>query len=126
LTIEDDNLVKEISEFVFKNELSKSDTRELVKRVKSEFPCYMGNKKSKAAALPFNSNLKFEDEVLNKSVTVLKIALARMGDLINEFGESRDWRFRELMLERRYALHQLIDSFIVIRNKIRCHKTYDK
>jgi len=126
LTIEDENLVKEISEVVFKEGLSRKDARKLVKTLKSNLAHHSGNDKLKVRDYSLDSNLKFEEDMLNKCVTLLKVSLARMGDIINESTEISDWRFQDLMLERRYALHQLLDSFIVIRNKIRRDETYNK
>lgn len=116
LAVDDDDLLKELSNFVFQNQLSEKETRVFIKNIKSEFHV-VKHRKLKLENLYHDSELKVKENMLKKFLTVLQIALVRVDDILNEYDNLENWEFREVMLNRRYALHQLIDSLIVIQNK---------
>ncbi len=118
LAIKDDKLEKEVSRFVLANGLSEKDTRALVNSVKRGFNSDASIQRSVVRSSDTNSNAKSEERVLRKLITVLKIALVRSGDIISESNELIDLDFKKIMMEKRYALHQLVDSLILMQKKI--------
>jgi len=118
VAIKDGELEKEVSKFVFENELSEKDTRSLVNKVKKELNPEKSNQASVDVSSKTNSNAKLEEMILRKLITVLKIALARSSDIISESNDIKDTCFKQFIIERRYVLHQLIDSFISMQKKI--------
>ncbi|MGI0038170.1 MAG: ParB/RepB/Spo0J family partition protein [Nitrososphaera sp.] len=116
LAIGDHDMIREISQFVFSNEMTERDARMLVKRMKKDLD--MMNETIRIPDSDATPRHKPEERILKKFITVLKIAHSRIGDIINESTGAGDWRFTELMLERRYALHEFINSLIVLERKI--------
>jgi hypothetical protein len=116
LAIGDQDMIREVSQFAFSDEMTERDARMLVRRMKSELDTITDTTTSHSETTP---KRKPEERILRKFITVLKVAHSRISDIINESSGVRDWRFRELMLERRYALHELINSLIILEKKIR-------
>ncbi len=70
-----------------------------------------------------NRNSCKHDKVIDKSISILRIAMTRLSDLILDMDEDEDededtnWLLHEVMMQQRIMLHQQIDQLIKQKNK---------
>ncbi|MCL5067575.1 MAG: ParB/RepB/Spo0J family partition protein, partial [Thaumarchaeota archaeon] len=75
-------------------------------------PEFMRNLLKSSADLELGSDVRD----LDKAILILKLALSRLGSLIDELPEES--RVKDLLLEKRLSIHGMIDSLIKVKIKI--------
>jgi hypothetical protein len=68
-----------------------------------------------------NNDISYKyDKLIDKSISILRIAMIRLSDLILELetNENTNWLLHELMMQHRIILHQQIDQLIKQKNKM--------
>ncbi|MDG7000522.1 MAG: ParB/RepB/Spo0J family partition protein [Nitrososphaerota archaeon] len=75
-------------------------------------PEFMRNLLKSSEALEFGSDVRD----LDKAILILKLALSRLGSLIDELPEESP--VKDLLLEKRLSIHGMIDSLIKVKIKI--------
>jgi hypothetical protein len=112
----------ELGRRAIEEKLSRSEVREIVKRIKNEHDTV--DYSSFVDSIPYTySDLERQqrttDRALAKSIAALKIALYRIDDSLDLLESG--WVIRELLFEHRKSVHSNIDALINLRKRISKH-----
>jgi len=122
MSLEEEGERIELGRRAIEEKLSRSEVREIVKRIKNEHDTV--DYSSFVDSIPYTySDLERQqrttDRALAKSIAALKIALYRIDDSLDLLESG--WVIRELLFEHRKSVHSNIDALINLRKRISKH-----
>jgi ParB family transcriptional regulator, chromosome partitioning protein len=103
----------EVANLIVNNKLSSKDTRRVVNEVKRQPELGTSNMKYEHRARYRNEEIGRIERSLSKSILVLRIAMSRIGEIIDEYEDN--WLVYESLMEEKNALHSQID--LALKNK---------
>jgi ParB family chromosome partitioning protein len=119
LVIKDKTKQSELTKIIFEKRLSVKQIRNLLNNKEIDGSHSLGGVES--ALVDKNNDISYKyDRVIDKSISILRIAMIRLSDLILELetNENTNWLLHELMMQHRIILHQQIDQLIKQKNKM--------
>ena len=122
MSLEEEGERIELGRRAIEEKLSRSEVREIVKRIKNEHDTV--DYSSFVDSIPYTySDLERQqrttDRALAKSIAALKVALYRIDDSLDLLESG--WVIRELLFEHRKSVHSNIDALINLRKRISKH-----
>src|SRR6185503_11475703 len=121
----DENLVLKMSKYVIGNSLTKSEARNLVKKITKqdsmiERDIDTENKVEHDETNElsnYDKELLLLDKALMKSITIMKSSLVSFDDVINSI--DYNWILKELLMQYRLIIHGDIDTFLKLRKRLK-------
>jgi|TARA_B100000315_G_scaffold174935_1_gene163447 ParB family chromosome partitioning protein len=122
MSLEEEGERIELGRRAIEEKLSRSEVREIVKRIKNEHDTV--DYSSFVDSIPYTySDLERQqrttDRALAKSIAALKVALYRIDDSLDLLESG--WVIRELLFEHRKSVHSNIDALINLRKRVSKH-----
>jgi ParB family chromosome partitioning protein len=115
--IKDSSKQSELAEVIVNKQLSSKDVRHIVKDIKNQSDFATSN-------IEYDHHNKYKQDTrkiersLNKSILILRIAMSRIGEIIDEYEDN--WFVHESLIEEKNAIHNQID--ILLKKKKRLIK----
>jgi ParB family transcriptional regulator, chromosome partitioning protein len=106
----------EVANLIVNNKLSSKDTRRVVNEVKRQPELGTSNMKYEHRARYRNEEIGRIERSLSKSILVLRIAMSRIGEIIDEYEDN--WLVYESLMEEKNALHSQIDLALKRKKKL--------
>jgi len=109
LFLKDKSLQCEVARYSVVNKLSSKDIRKVIRNINDDGTIY----KNDRIFLDREIIPSYQDEVrlIDKSITILRIALIRLARIIEDIGND-NWMLHELLMTHKYLLHNQIDTLI--------------
>jgi ParB family transcriptional regulator, chromosome partitioning protein len=117
--IKDSSKQSELATIIVEKQLSSKDVRHIVQDIKNQSD--FGNSNMKHKDNKYRETIRIERS-LNKSILILRIAISRIGEIINEYEDN--WFVYECLMEEKNAIHNQID--ILLKKKKRLIKMISK
>jgi ParB family chromosome partitioning protein len=105
----------EVANLIVNNKLSSKDTRRVVNEVKRQ-PELGTSNMSEHRARYRNEEIGRIERSLSKSILVLRLAMSRIGEIIDEYEDN--WLVYESLMEEKNALHNQIDLALKRKKKL--------
>jgi ParB family transcriptional regulator, chromosome partitioning protein len=115
--IKDSSKQSELAEVIVNKQLSSKDVRHIVKDIKNQSDFATSN-------IEYDHHNKYKQDTrkiersLNKSILILRIAMSRIGEIIDEYEDN--WFVHESLIEEKNSIHNQID--ILLKKKKRLIK----
>jgi ParB family transcriptional regulator, chromosome partitioning protein len=113
--IKDSSKQSELATIIVEKQLSSKDVRHIVQDIKNQSDFENSNMKHKDNK--YRDTRRIERS-LNKSILILRIAISRIGEIIDEYEDN--WFVYECLMEEKNAIHNQID--ILLKKKKRLIK----
>jgi ParB family chromosome partitioning protein len=108
----DKEAIESLSDFVITNNLTKCETRRIVKMRSKHY-----NKRDQAAStLAYDKEIYLLDRTLKRTIATLKSSLVNFDDIIDDTTDT--WILKELLMQYRQIVHGDIDTFLKLRKKV--------
>ena len=115
LAIKDKTKQSEFTKIISDRNLSVKEIRNLLNSKVIDIG-YSSGEVNSSFADKNNRNSRKHDKFIDKSISILRIAMARLSDLISDMDEDEEaddnWLLHEIMMRHRIMLHQQIDQLI--------------
>lgn len=115
LAIKDKTKQSEFTKIISDRNLSVKEIRNLLNSKVIDIG-YSSGEVNSSFADKNNRNSRKHDKLIDKSISILRIAMVRLSDLISDMDEDEEaddnWLLHEIMMRHRIMLHQQIDQLI--------------
>jgi ParB family transcriptional regulator, chromosome partitioning protein len=115
--IKDSSKQSELAEIIVNKQLSSKDVRHIVKDIKNQ-PDFATSNVEYDHHDRYKQDTRKIERSLNKSILILRIAMSRIGEIIDEYEDN--WFVHESLLEEKNVIHNQID--ILLKKKKRLIK----
>ncbi len=118
LTIKDRTMQSEITKTITDKNLSVKQIRNILNSQELGREYYHEGFGS-SLSMDNNRNSCRYDKVIDKSISIMRIAMSRLSDLILDMDEDNDlnWLLHEELMAHRHSLHRQVDRLIKIKHK---------
>jgi ParB family transcriptional regulator, chromosome partitioning protein len=120
LSIKDKTKQSEVTKIISSKNLSVKQTRNILSAIELDTE-YINGDQYLTLNIENNGNSNKYDKVIDKSISILRIAMTRLSDLILDMKDDNDanWLLHEEMMHHRIMLHRQIDQLLKRKKKKR-------
>jgi ParB family chromosome partitioning protein len=111
--IKDSSTQSELAAIIVKKQLSSKDVRHIVNDIKNQSDVITSDTKHNNK---YKQDTREIERSLNKSILILRIAMSRIGEIIEEYED--DWFVYESLMEEKNAIHNQIDTLLKKKKKM--------
>jgi ParB family transcriptional regulator, chromosome partitioning protein len=118
LSLKDKTKQSEVTKIISSKNLSVKQTRNILNAIELDTE-YINGDQDLTLNIENNGNSNKYDKVIDKSISILRIAMTRLSDLISDMKDDNDanWLLHEEMMQYRIMLHRQIDQLLKRKNK---------